>query len=174
MIRRGWNQQGEPINVNPSPPPRCYSVLVPLPLTSSLYQSLANEMKKINQYIRIIAIEEVKNPLLEDTYEAIKKMIAKESPGSNPNERKLFHGTKADGTKGIVENGFDDRFFNRTGAWGAGAYFADDPRKSHGYTAAEGANQAHVMFYNKVTLGKESVKGQAENNLVAAPKGFHS
>ncbi len=56
---------------------------------------------------------------------------------------------------------------------GAGAYFADDPRKSHGFTAAEGANQTHVMFYNKVTLGRESVQGQ-KNNLVAAPRDFHS
>jgi hypothetical protein len=118
MIQRGWAQQGEPINVNPSPPPRCYSVLVPVPSTSLLYQSLANEMKKIATNVRIFTIEEVRNPLLEDTYEAIKKMIAKECPGFNPNERKLFHGTKSDGMKGIIENGFDDRFFNPTGAWG--------------------------------------------------------
>lgn len=30
------------------------------------------------------------------------------------------------------------------------------------------------MFYNKVTLGKESVQEQLDNKLVAAPKGFHS
>ena len=118
MIQRGWTQQGEPINVNPSPPPRCYSVLVPVPSKSTLYRSLANEMKKIDQNIKIIAIDEIRNPLLEDTYQAIKKMIAKECPGSNPNERKLFHGTTADGAKGIVEGGFDDRFFDSGGAWG--------------------------------------------------------
>ncbi|CAF4081434.1 unnamed protein product [Adineta steineri] len=174
MVQRGWKQQGEPINVNPSPPPRCYSILVPLPNTSPLYQSLENEMKKINQSIKIIAIEEVKNPLLESTYEAIKKMIAKECSGSNPNERKLFHGTKTDGMRGIVENGFDDRFFNPDGAWGAGAYFADHPLKSHKYTDVEGPNTTHVMFYNKVTLGKESIQGQINNKLVAAPKDFHS
>lgn len=190
MINRGWKQKGEAINVNPSPPPRHYSILVPLPSKSTLYQSVATEMKKIDTNIKIIAIDEVRNPLLEDTYEAIKKMIAKECPGSNPNERKLFHGTTIDGSKGILENGFDDRFFNPQGAWGkymydvalnelfhlylgAGAYFADDPRKSHVYTAAEGANQTHVMFYNKVTLGKESVQAQL-NKMTSAPKGFHS
>lgn len=57
---------------------------------------------------------------------------------------------------------------------GAGAYFADDPRKSHGYAAAEGANQTRIMFYNKVTLGKESVQGQTNPALGAAPKDFHS
>lgn len=118
MKQRGWTQQGEPINVNPSPPPRCFSVLVPVPSASPLYQSLANEMKKIGTNVRIFSIEEVKNPLLEDTYEANKKMIAKECPGSNPNERKLFHGTRSANTKSIIENGFDDRFFNKSGAWG--------------------------------------------------------
>jgi hypothetical protein len=57
---------------------------------------------------------------------------------------------------------------------GAGAYFADDPRKSHSYAVADGPNQTRVMFYNKVTLGKESIKGQLDNTLVAAPPGFHS
>ena len=57
---------------------------------------------------------------------------------------------------------------------GAGAYFADDPTKSHDYTVAEGPKQTRVMFYNKVTLGKESVQGQSNKQLVAAPKDFHS
>lgn len=57
---------------------------------------------------------------------------------------------------------------------GAGAYFADDPRKSHSFTAADGPNGSHVMFYNKVILGKESVQQQTNNTLVAAPIGFHS
>ena len=37
---------------------------------------------------------------------------------------------------------------------GSGAYFADDPRKSHNYTSPAGApNSARVMYYNKVVLG---------------------
>ena len=55
---------------------------------------------------------------------------------------------------------------------GAGAYFADDPRKSHGYAEPDGTNQSRVMFYSKVTLGKESVKAAADNTLVAAPVDF--
>jgi hypothetical protein len=30
------------------------------------------------------------------------------------------------------------------------------------------------MFYNKVTLGKESIQNAANNKLTAAPKNFHS
>ncbi|CAF4735422.1 unnamed protein product, partial [Rotaria sp. Silwood2] len=87
---------------------------------STLYKALSQEMKKIGNSVQIISIEEIKNPLLEDTYEAMKKMIAKQckSRGYDQNEHKLFHGTHGPGIAGIVEDGFDDRFFNPTGAWG--------------------------------------------------------
>ena len=39
----------------------------------------------------------------------------------------LFHGTKKDAVPSIMQNGFDDHFFNPAGYFGAGAYFADDP-----------------------------------------------
>jgi hypothetical protein len=57
---------------------------------------------------------------------------------------------------------------------GHGAYFADDPRKSHNYTAADPTNQTRVMFYNKVLLGKESIQNTTNNTLVSAPKDYHS
>ncbi|CAF4443045.1 unnamed protein product, partial [Rotaria magnacalcarata] len=47
----------------------------------------------------------------------MKKLIAQQCPGFNPNEQELFHGTSDDGIKGILEYGFDGRFFNPTGAW---------------------------------------------------------
>lgn len=39
----------------------------------------------------------------------------------------LFHGSKTAGIEGIKLSGFDSRFFNATGFYGRGAYFADDP-----------------------------------------------
>ncbi|CAF5225732.1 unnamed protein product, partial [Rotaria magnacalcarata] len=56
--------------------------------------------------------------LLEDAYESMKKLIAKQCKGSNPNERSLFHGTKGDGIDGIRDDGFDDRYFSPSGNWG--------------------------------------------------------
>ena len=118
MVQRGWTQFGEALSYTPPPPPQCYALLVPLPPASTLYQSVLQEIRKISNSIQIAFIDEIKNPLLENTYEAMKQMIAKECPGSNPNERKLFHGTREDGISGILESGFDDRFFDATGAWG--------------------------------------------------------
>ena len=119
MILRKWTQIGGPIDYIPPPPPKHYALLVSLPSKSTLYQALSQKMRTIGSSINIISIEEIKNPLLEDTYESMKKIIAKECSNRNPNEQKLFHGTQGDDAiKGIVEDGYDDRFFSPTGAWG--------------------------------------------------------
>jgi len=57
---------------------------------------------------------------------------------------------------------------------GHGAYFADDPKKSHDYTMPDPTDKTHVMFYNKVLLGKESVQTEVNKTLNAAPKDHHS
>ena len=57
---------------------------------------------------------------------------------------------------------------------GAGAYFADNPSKSHNYTQPGGPNQGRVMFYNKVILGIISQQSAANAKFTSAPKGFHS
>ncbi len=57
---------------------------------------------------------------------------------------------------------------------GRGAYFADNPLKSHDYTAADTTDNTRVIFYNKVTLGNSHILTAADNSLVSAPTGFHS
>ncbi|CAF1315484.1 unnamed protein product [Rotaria sordida] len=95
MTLRQWTQTGESMNYIPPPPLKHYAVLVPLSTSSTLYQALSQQMQQIGSSVRIVSIEAIKNPLLEDTYEAMKKTIAKQckSQGYNPNEQKLFHGT---------------------------------------------------------------------------------
>ncbi|CAF3206259.1 unnamed protein product [Rotaria socialis] len=131
-------------------------------------------MKIISNSLKIISIDQIKNPFLEDAYKTIKKIISKQCSASNPNERLLFHGTSLLGIIGITEDGFDDRFFNAGGAWGYGSYFADNPRKSHGFTALDVTDQTRVMFYSKVLLGKESIQNTTNNALVSAPQGHPS
>ncbi len=50
------------------------------------------------------------------------------------NEKLLIHGTKPDGADGIVSGNFDNRYYSY-GAFGYGAYFAEDPNYSNGFTA---------------------------------------
>jgi hypothetical protein len=114
MIQRGWTQIGEPMHVIPDPPPKYHVVLISLPESTALYKSLVSQMQSsISHQLRVLSIEEIKNPLLQDTYLAMKQMIAKQCPGRNPNERELFHGTKGDAIDGILNDGYDDRY------WGA-------------------------------------------------------
>ncbi len=56
---------------------------------------------------------------------------------------------------------------------GHGGYFADDPRKSHGYAPPDGENN-RVMFYNKVLLGNEAILPDIDRSLVSAPHDHHS
>ena len=55
---------------------------------------------------------------------------------------------------------------------GHGAYFADDPLKSHGYT--DKTSRTRVMYYNKVLLGESMVLNAPDSKLVCAPKNYHS
>ncbi|CAF3830728.1 unnamed protein product [Rotaria sp. Silwood1] len=117
MVKRGWTQMGEPLSVIPSPPPKHYVVLVPLSSSAILYNAVSTEIKKISG-VQIISIEEIKNPYLEETYEGMRKLIGKQCKNLDPNEQLLFHGTKSAGIEGIPEDGYDDRYFVASGAWG--------------------------------------------------------
>jgi hypothetical protein len=109
---RGWTQLGQPMSVIPNPPPKYKVVLVPLPESTELYRSLVQQMKSsINNQVQVLSIEQIKNPLLEETYFAMKQIIAKQCPGQNPNEQELFHGTKGEAIDGILNDGFDDRYW---------------------------------------------------------------
>jgi hypothetical protein len=122
MQNRGWTQFGQPMHVIPNPPPKCQAVLVPLPESTELYKSLVQQMKSyIGDQTKILSIEQIKNPLLEEAYLAMKQLIAKQCSGQNPNERELFHGTKGEAIDGILNDGFDDRYWGTNyskGNWG--------------------------------------------------------
>ncbi|CAF5087955.1 unnamed protein product, partial [Rotaria sp. Silwood1] len=173
MKSRGWTQIGTPLSFIPDPPSTYNAALVPYPSTTVLYQDLVTQMKKIPG-ANVISIEQIKNPNIEALYDYMKRTIAKECPGNDPNERELFHGTGGEAIEGIINRGFDDRYFSPSGVWGRGAYFADDPRKSNGYAPPDTQTNRRVIFYNKVILGVESVQNTTNNSLSAAPQNHHS
>ncbi|CAF1615408.1 unnamed protein product, partial [Didymodactylos carnosus] len=114
---RHWTQLGQPFLVVPNPDPKYWSVLVRLPSSDKLYKDVEAQMKNIENNTTILSIEQIRNPLLEDQYEAMKRIIAKQCSSFDPNERELFHGTNGEAIDGIRDNGFDDRF-SKTGNWG--------------------------------------------------------
>jgi hypothetical protein len=76
----------------------------------------------------------------------MKLLIARQCTAANLNERVPYHGTKDKAIQGITDYGFDDRYFSASGRWGHGAYFADDPRKSHSYTNPDANIIKHVLY----------------------------
>ena len=199
MEIRGWTQTGEAISFIPNPPSKYNSVLVRLPPSTNLYQGLLQQMQSIGEHVRVLSIEEIKNQHMESAYLANKAIIAKQCPHSNPNERELFHGTEKEGIDGILNYGYDDRYWNLKGAWGEymsvssnsvehsvkihlssafftghGTYFADNPVKSHDYTAPSAIDQSRVLYYNKVILGKQAKMSETNEQMASAPKDYHS
>jgi hypothetical protein len=69
--------------------------------------------------------------------------------GKPENGFDLFHGTKKDAVPSIMQNGFDDHWFNPDGYFGAGAYFADDPALSMSFIDSSPSH----MFVCNVALG---------------------
>ncbi|CAF3597384.1 unnamed protein product, partial [Rotaria sp. Silwood2] len=55
-----------------------------------------------------------------------------------------------------------------------GAYFADDPAKSHQYTATDLNDDTRVIYYTKVVLGNVSHQSVPSTELVSAPLPYHS
>ena len=114
---RGWTETGDRISIIPQPHFKHYAVLVPLTKSATLYTEVSTKMTSIAG-MRIVSVEEVKNPFLEEVYEGMKKLIGKKCPNQNPNEQELFHGTKETGINGVSEDGFDDRYFSTGGLYG--------------------------------------------------------
>ena len=55
--------------------------------------------------------------------------------------------------------------------YGRGAYFAEDPAKSHGYT---GDGPTYYMFIVVVALGKQEHLTAVDNAKTGPSKGYHS
>ena len=99
----------------------------------------------------IINVSFIRNSNFDKIYEGLSEIIKTEN-NNDFNESHLLHGTSYAGAQGIIDSGFDDRWF-ANGFFGFGAYFADDPNKSNGYAPA--ANGFQNMFICKVLLGKQ-------------------
>ncbi|CAF3996940.1 unnamed protein product [Rotaria sordida] len=174
MIKRGWTQHGETLSFIPAPSKKDTFVEADLPSETSRYQKIVEDFKNIVN-ARIIQITQLRNPDLENAYEANKRLIANECPSKDPNECFLYHGTGIDNAKSIMEKGYDNRYFSTFGLYGRGAYFADNPAKSHDYTKLSNySGTSRIIFYNKVVLGIPEILNTTDTTRMAAKVDHHS
>lgn len=129
----------------------------------------------------IITIEQIRHETVWQKYKKYCEILElNKSPRA---ERLLFHGSSL--IDKIQLEGFDHRYANRDGMFGAGIYFAADSSKSNQYTF--GFNQGcpkhkdkscyiceRKMIYAQVALGESFVSPQAIPNLSHPPPGFWS
>lgn len=79
--------------------------------------------------IKILQILAIRNHNWDNVYNGLYNQIKLLNNG-DANERILFHGTKMEGAEGVLAGNFENSYYAQ-GRWGRGAYFADDPNKSH-------------------------------------------
>ncbi|KAI8504728.1 Poly (ADP-ribose) polymerase [Branchiostoma belcheri] len=99
-------------------------------------------------------IKRVQNPYLWSAYVRKKAQMKKQSGGTDPEERQLFHGTRPEAVDAICLQNFDWRLSGTsTGAtYGQGSYFSTNSKYSNDY-AQQATPGRKTMFVAKVLVG---------------------
>ncbi|XP_078689237.1 protein mono-ADP-ribosyltransferase PARP12-like [Branchiostoma floridae x Branchiostoma belcheri] len=99
-------------------------------------------------------IKRVQNPYLWSAYVRKKAQMKKQSGGTDPEERQLFHGTRPEAVDAICLQNFDWRLSGTStgAAYGQGSYFSTSSKYSNDY-AQQATPGRKTMFVAKVLVG---------------------
>ena len=142
--------------------------------TTDEWGKVASHFAKTLPNNTIHRIERIQNPRLWNYYGLKREEISAKN-GGNPNERWMFHGSRASAYDTIITDGFDMRVASMKGAIGAGVYFGETAAVSSGYSTA-----SKKMIYARVVVGsmghgKPGIRRPPEksNWLGWGPKSFY-
>ncbi|XP_029295286.1 protein mono-ADP-ribosyltransferase PARP14-like isoform X2 [Cottoperca gobio] len=141
--------------------------LFPLTAGSKEYKDVVTELTKTGLTANIISVERVQNTTLWQNYQLMKNKLEVKNKHTN-NERKLFHGTKAESIDLINTHGFNRSYAGtHVGAmYGNGSYFAVDPvYSSQGYATPDAVGQKR-MYLALVLVGDFT---QGKRGLISPP-----
>ena len=171
MKARGWNELGRKPLI-PNRGPKAGASFALIASKDPLYVKVHAEFSKSLPGKTIESMKLISTFNIDLIYQGIKQQIELENNGE-ANETLLFHGTRsAENVQSIMDKGFDDRYWNLSGLYGAGAYFADEAKKSHDYT--EPTASSRYIFWVKVLLGKEEIVTSHQPKKTAPSVGYHS
>lgn len=122
-----------------------------LSLSDPEYSKIESAVLETYQNACITWIEQVENKELLERYNAYKNTF------SEPNEKRLFHGTSKENINNILENGFDPSR-NRACAYGLGTYFSTRAVYSKDYSLMKNG-------YARNTRKKQSQRN-LENDII--------
>jgi hypothetical protein len=154
MKERGWTKLKDMIFV-PVNPRLDYSVFT-VHEKSPVYVKYKSEIEtRITKgKAKLRSMYEIRSSIVDGHYMAMRDEFQKTIGGGDVNEQLLFHGTDDSVVEAILRGGFDDRFWKASGYFGRGAYFADDPNLSVGYTKAPPGGGPRSIFICSVILGR--------------------
>jgi hypothetical protein len=118
-------------------------------LGNPIFDTISKRVRESYPNACILWIDEVQNPMLEERFEQLKKIIAQKR--GRVEVRKMFHGTSTACVNQIIKNGFDPSF-NKCAAYGCGTYFAEKARYSFNYMKVD-KNEHSMMFLADVLVG---------------------
>lgn len=163
MTARGWHHLGERL-ASPKPAGDFQYTLTPVPSTTADYIRYSSALAGMTRGAgRLREMYQVGNPIVEAGYAAMKAEF--ELGTAAINERDLYHGTGA--VREILNYGFDDHYWNSSGYFGRGAYFADDPNLSAVF-APESPSGHRAIFICEVLLGTQL---DESGTPISTPKG---
>lgn len=131
----------------------------------------------------IISIEHIRHEKVWSKYRLMCQRLEIEYGVGTKNEKLLFHGSNF--IDNIQSSGFDERYAQRNGMFGAGIYFAKHSSKSNQYVFGWGQGcQEHTdkscykcerkMIYAQVALGRSLISKEAMPDCAHAPPGYSS
>lgn len=131
----------------------------------------------------IISIERILNEKVWSKYKLKCQSLEIDYGKGSKNEKLLFHGSRF--IDNIESHGFDVRYAQLNGMFGAGIYFAEHSSKSNQYVFGFGNGcQAHMdkscficerkMVFAQVALGRSLISREALSQSPHAPPGYDS
>lgn len=115
-------------------------------MSDKRYEKIETSIRNSYPNSCILWIEEVKNPILEESYQKQKAEIEKKR-NKRCQELELFHGTKESIIDIIINKGFDPSA-NRRSAYGKGSYFARNASYSKDYAPPSTDDISFILICN--------------------------
>lgn len=132
---------------------------IPIFMDNEMYDKISRSVRKSYPNACILFIDEVKNSILEEKYNELKKKILDKR--GDVKEELLFHGTHADLIDIIAFEGFDPEK-NCSSSYGRGTYFAKDASYSFTYMKSPDSRGISYMFLSKVIIGECGYSGETK------------
>ncbi|XP_070586740.1 protein mono-ADP-ribosyltransferase PARP9 isoform X3 [Erythrolamprus reginae] len=143
---------------------RCFYQITPIESYLQEFKDKEKQLEKVG--LQVLKIEKIHNPLLESTFQRVKRKIEGRNTGM-PVCHRLYHHVPAQYCSLVCKTGFQKTYSSQDQKYGAGIYFKKNPRKLIADTK-EKCEMDHLicMFEAEVVTGSYT---RGNRSYVAPP-----